>query len=513
MKKIIKTITSAALLTLMGCTSNFEDYNTNHYQIHEADPSMLLTSMIETTVNIQQNDSQMQDQMVGTLGGYLTLANRWGGTNFDTFNASDEWNAIPWNTPFEKIYGNFFKIEESTNGSGHFYAMAKLVRAITMLRIADCYGPMPYSKVANGQFYVPYDSQEEVYTHIMEDCANAATVLFNYANSIGNKPLEGTDPIYNGDYQKWAKLANSIRLRVAIRISSAYPELAKQNGMAAMSDQAGLIESNEDNAMLSCGTQSNPYYLASASWQDLRVNASIVDYMKGYKDPRSSYYFTNSTFGGHTNEIIGMRSGTAGFAKADVAGYSMPNFSATSDLLVFCAAETAFLRAEAALKGWGGDAKSFYEQGIRLSMTQYNVSQDKIEAYITDEESIPGSHSDPRSASLNYTPTTQITIAWDNSATTEQKLERIITQKWIANYPLGLEAWAEFRRTGYPELFPCVDNLNTAIITNNTRGMRRLRFPYTEKQNNSTYYNGGVSQLGGPDNEATDLVWAKKSTN
>ena len=165
MKKYLRNITVGTALVLVAgsCTGNFEEYNTNQFQIHEADPSTLMKSMIETIVNIQQNDSQMMDQMVGQLGGYLTCANVWSGTNFGTFNQSDAWNAGPWNTNFEKIYGNFFQIQEATNESGHYYAFARMIRAITMLRVADCYGPMPYSQVKKGNFYVAYDTEEQVY--------------------------------------------------------------------------------------------------------------------------------------------------------------------------------------------------------------------------------------------------------------------------------------------------------------------------------------------------------------
>ncbi|MDU3579689.1 SusD/RagB family nutrient-binding outer membrane lipoprotein [Bacteroides caccae] len=513
MKQIFRKIVVVILVPLLaGCTGNFEEYNTDHYKIYKADPSTLLKAMIETMINIQQNDSQYMDQMVGTLGGYFTITNRWGGTNFDTFNQSDSWNAIPWEKAFTRIYGNFFQVQEATNATGHFYAMARLVRAVTMLRIIDCYGPMPYSKVKKGDFYVAYDSQEEVYKYIMEDCEYAANVLYTYSiDTSGNRPLGGNDPVYNGDYSKWAKLANSVRLRVAVRIGKVFSKMASQHAQAAITSKAGLIEANEDNAMLSCGSQTNPYYLAANTWGELRANASIVDYMSGYNDPRLGKYFTKSTFSGYTDKYIGMRSGTAGFSKDDVKGYSKPAYEVDSKLMIFCAAETAFLRAEGVLNGWsmGGKAKDFYNQGITLSMAQYGVSGD---TYINNTELIPGEHSgDPRGSIYNYTPKTKITIAWDESATDEQKLERIITQKWIANYPLGLEAWAEYRRTGYPELFPCIDNLSS-VVTDKVRGMRRLRYPYTEAQNNSQNYQNGVALLGGgPDDETTDLVFGKKN--
>lgn len=512
MKKYLRNITvGAALLLFAGsCIDKFEEYNTNQFQIHDADPATLMKSMIETIVNIQQNDSQMQDQMVGQLGGYLVCANTWSGTNFGTFNQSDAWNANPWNTNFEKIYGNFFRIQEATKSSGHYYAFACMVRAITMLRVADCYGPMPYSKVKKGNFYVTYDTEKQVYENILADFENAANILYNYhRESNGNTPLGSNDPVFSGNYSNWAKLANSMRLRVAIRISAAYPDIAKENAEAAVSNEAGLIEANNDNAMMDCGTQSNPYQLAAVSWGDLRINANIVDYMTGYKDPRMSKYFNFSTFAGHTKEYAGMRSGEANFDKSAVAGYSTPAFSAKSKLMVFCAAETAFLRAEAKLKNWQvGDktAKDYYEDGIKLSMEQYGLTIP--ETYLTSDAKPIGHANDPRGNSYNYSLTQAVTVGWGSNE--EENLQRIITQKWIANYPLGIEAWAEYRRTGYPELYPCINNLSDCGV-DSKRGMRRLSFPYTEVQNNATNYAQGISYLSGADNEATDLDWAKKN--
>ena len=92
----------------------------------------------------------------------------------------------------------------------------------------------------------------------------------------------------------------------------------------------------------------------------------------------------------------------------------------------------------------------------------------------------------------------------------EKQREKIITQKWIANFPMGLEAWAEFRRTGYPELAPAIDNLSGGVISDNFRGLRRLRYPYTERNLNKSNYDKAVALLGGTDNESVDLFWTKK---
>ena len=124
-------------------------------------------------------------------------------------------------------------------------------------------------------------------------------------------------------------------------------------------------------------SQSNPYQLAAVSWGDMRVNANIVDYMNAYDDPRMPKFFNKSTLAGKTDKYVGMRTGDADFKKADAAGFSIPAYTATSKLMVFCAAETAFLRAEGKLRGWNvgsKTAKAYYEDGINLSMEQYQVS-------------------------------------------------------------------------------------------------------------------------------------------
>ena len=153
--------------------------------------------------------------------------------------------------------------------------------------------------------------------------------------------------------------------------------------------------------------------------------------------------------------------------------------------------ESLFLKAEAALR-WPSlvdeTAEALYLKGIKASMDYYEIDADKANEYI--------SHLDGVKAFAG--------------GSEEEQLEQIITQKWIANYPLGMEAWAEYRRTGYPELYPCIDNLSDCGVSS-IRGMRRLSFPYTEAQNNTANYNQGVAELGGADNEATDLKWAKKN--
>lgn len=514
MKKKILNIALATAITplLCCCTGNFEDYNTNSYEPHKLDPPVLFAQMITSGINVQQNDNQMFDQMVaGPYSGYLTMSTSWGGANFNTYNQTDAWNQSGFNTTFNKFYPNYFQLEKATDKKGHFWAMAKLLRVNAMHRLADCFGPIPYSHIEVGKTSVAYDSSEEVYKNMFDDLDYAVQTLKEFmVGAPSLKPLAGYDDVYGGDYKMWVRYANSLKLRLAMRLSNIAPELARAQAEAAVKDDGGLIETNDQNANVGVGAEPNPYYLIAFSWGEVRINATITSYMNGYNDPRRSSYFTTSSLDKDV-PFVGMRSGVEGIQPATYAEYSKPNYEQKSPLMMFCAAEVAFLRAEGALRGWdmGGTAKSFYEQGIKLSFEQRGAGG--VDEYLNDKTSTPKPFVDALGNSkCNYNPTTKITIAWDDAANDEVKLERIITQKWIANFPLGFEGWADFRRTGYPEIFPVVDNLSGGVI-DTKRQARRLPFPLTEKQGNSANVTEAISMLGGPDTGATDLWWAKKN--
>ncbi|MBO8444497.1 MAG: SusD/RagB family nutrient-binding outer membrane lipoprotein [Bacteroidetes bacterium] len=503
MKAIFKIFSSAAIIggvvAVAGCTKNFEDYNTDQYALRAESPSLVIPSMIETMMYVQQNSSQMADQMVGSLGGYFTNVNRWQGANFDTFNVSDGWNTSVYDQAFQAIYSNYFKVEDLTDGEGHWFAFAKLVKAASMMRVTDCYGPIPYSQVQDGEMYVPYDSGEDVYRNIIDDLLSAADVLYQYSAQVGASPIGTSDAIYSGNYAYWAKLGVSLAMRAAMRAGF------EDDFVRAMESECGYITSNSENAMVDPKTQGNPYQLAASSWGDIRINASITDYMNGYNDPRCAAYFTLSSQAGYT--YVGIRMGQASnFNKTSGTPFSQPNFLASTKLPVFVAAETQFLLAEAVLRGWiSGDAKEYYENGIRLSFEQWGAAG--ADAYIADETSIPDDHND--FLSQTYVRNTEVKINWDTESDNAGHLEQIITQKWIANFPMGIEAWAEYRRTGYPELCESVATNESNATIHSIRDYHRLRYPYTEADLNESNYNAAVAALGG-DHESTPLFWQGK---
>ena len=176
------------------------------------------------------------------------------------------------------------------------------------------------------------------------------------------------------------------------------------------------------------------------------------------------------------------------------------------------ASEVHFLKAEAALRGWSGagDAKTNYENGVKASFIQHNVAG--VDAYLADNTSTPADFVDALNPVNNIAYASEVKIAYNSAGTNEEKLEQIITQKWIAMFPDGQEAWSEFRRTGYPKIFPVVINNSGGTIDTNIQ-IRRINFVENEKNTNAANVTTAVGYLNGPDNGGTRLWWDKAGSN
>ena len=208
-----------------------------------------------------------------------------------------------------------------------------------------------------GEFAVAYDDTKELYHNMIADLTKSIEVLSGVSGT--STAYADYDVMYQGDFSKWVKYANSLKLRMAVRIADVDTEYAKQ--VMAEAIQSGVIESNSDNAYLK--TINNPFRLASQDWGDLTVNATISAYMNGYSDPRIGKYMTTSKQNfcgarmGNNSDNFKNNYGQPGVVGAS-ANYSKPAFESNSPMPVFYAAETYFLKAEAALQGWipGGEA-------------------------------------------------------------------------------------------------------------------------------------------------------------
>jgi hypothetical protein len=314
------------------------------------------------------------------------------------------------------------------------------------------------------------------------------------------------DLSFAGDYRKWMKLANSIRLRLALRLVKYDPAQARKQAEAALRAPGGLLLANEDIYTVSGMGYRNPLFTLSNEWNDIFINANIVSILGGYEDGRLAKYALDSPV--KTNEIIGIRAGIPDLDKSEQEYKRLlSRINVTSPdipVILFTPAETYFLLAEAALRGWdvGGSAKTFYETGVRTSFGQWGLAPGD---YLESTKK-PAPFTDPLREDFSSPPMSEVTPRWEDAKNDEERLEKIITQRWIAVFPEGMNAWAMWRRTGYPRLFPVIRNDSQGIIPTQL-GVRRMEFSNDEKVNNPEGYAQAVRLLGGPDNGATRVFW------
>lgn len=520
--RVTNVVLFGSLMSLTACTGNFESLNTHPTDIYDEDLTSIekVGSLFPTMTYLlnptHENHNQMIEQIIGgQYGGYFTTTNNWEGTIARLFNPIRRYTDTPYQKMFTEFYPNYNKVVEETKRQGYVYAWANIVRVGVMLRVADIYGPIPYSQMSSGQFTVPYDDVKSLYHNMIEDLTKSVNILSLFVKeSAGQElPIAQYDIMYKGDFKKWIRYANSLKFRMAVRIAEVDTDFAKQMMKEAI--EGGLIESNGDNALLP--SNDNPYYKASAKWKDLAINATLSAYMVDYKDPRISHYMTESAYSINDNKYFGVRLGIE-YTTTEITTYnskfSRPVYTQNSSLPVYHAAETYFLKAEAALRGWisGGEsmAKAYYEQGIQTSMDEYGVA---IGDYL-EGTTAPQKYDDPYKTTYSATFTDVTCVSWE---TGDNKLEKIITQKWIANYPLGLESWAEFRRTGYPHIITAYSNKSSDSFIgsiDSKRMVRRLPYPQSELDSNPINVQDAISNmLGGADKDkgSTDLWWAKKN--
>ena len=508
-----------AMLAAAACTGNFEDYNTKPFRPSDDDLNgdnvgvgILFPAMMEFVTHFQVNASQMHDVLVvDELGGYTSAVKSYQGQNIATYNPSDKFNDYIFEQTFANFYGNYFKVETQTGGEGPVYQLARILRVAAMLRVTDAYGPIPYSKMQNGTFSVPYDSQRDVYMAMIDDLDAAMETLYTFASAGDGILMRDFDiSSFKGDSRLWVSFANTLKLRMAIRMSGVEPE-ARRIAEEAVRDMAtyGLIDANAENLSFSSDSRQNPFYTqaTSTSWQDLRSNASIVMYMNAYEDPRRASYFSKS---GYDGIYVGVRAGIQNVTPTDYATYSYPLFAEKDPVPVMYASESWFLRAEGALLGWtmGDTAENLYNTGVKTSLELWGNGS-SYETYIASETAPALSYADPRNKHNVSDFGTAVSVKWADDG---NELERIITQKWIANHMIGHEAWADVRRTGYPRLLQVVNNLSGGMWGNvdSSKGMRRLHYPQSEYDNNRENVLRGVELLGGSDLHGTDVWWAKK---
>ncbi|WP_455169209.1 SusD/RagB family nutrient-binding outer membrane lipoprotein [Aegicerativicinus sediminis] len=435
-----------------------------------------------------------------------------------------------------------------------YYAIGLIMKGLYYQMFTDTFGMLPYSEASDPDIVTPhFDDQATIYEGVINELDEAMAIIGSETSTgEGVEILTNNDLFFNGDLQKWKKLANTLKLRMGLRAMGAsgasFAEAAVSEAM-----QADVLSTSEDNALMEKDTEISQW--ANSAYGDVwhnfgglgskwKVGQTLIDILRDNNDPRLSKYaqpiaggvitFSKPSegtgvalFDKHVNFLVGLlddanvpytRVNNASNVEVTIADgeyyvgqpsrlngdiythvknemFSFPAEIVTNPKnqglpifpeIVMTAAEGNFLKAEAILKGTGtGDPQMYYQEGIRQAMLIWGVTEDAISQYIATEDM----------ALLN--------------GTTEENLEKVAIQRWIADYTDGFEAWAVVRDTGYPsELANGVSDYDIF-----SAGDLNGEYPQRLRYGNSSYNTNGANteaanSTQGPDEQGTDLWWA-----
>lgn len=481
------------------------------------------------------------------------------GTLTSTYNVSDEFNG-------SALY-SYTGTKNSVMPLLHHQMIDSIpeMKAINLLYYclsaqehADLSGPFTYKEdKENSENPRTYNDLRTIYTGIVENLDTIVKCLQHYEtrpqwykdemNTLLFEAIATTRDLLTGEQTgmtSFIKLANSLKLRMAMHIVKVEPELAKKWAEEACDPaNGGVVESiNEQQGIYPMvGGFTHPLIDIVNSWGDARLSASFESLLQSLKHPYLDYVFVknaNDIVNERTQEvtpansvICGLRAGTLvgdgqNFGQNPYIAYSTINAQTFSQAPLYFLkwAEVDFLRAEGKIRGWNVgpmSAEEYYNRGIRNAyldepmMVEFSgsVYKDKVEEYLQLDKPVAYVNKDYRGGNEDWPSVTKIGVKWNEGDNLETKLEKIITQKYIALFPLSSEAWTELRRTGYPKLFPVLnpDNGDGSLMDGDI--IRRIPWVETDPQKLETIMETGIPALGGEDFQGTRLWWDVDAPN
>ena len=506
--KYIYLILLVFLTGLNSCDKDFEQINTNPVLATSLDPMYLFsTAEYSSGVSTLNYQSALVQQILTPFTGVLE-----GGNHNIVYDPNS--NAL-FNSYYTASSGPVVLLTDVLNKTkslparSNLYNMARIWKAQVFMVLVDTYGDVPYSEAGRGYIdgiYLPkYDANKTIYDDLVKELDEATKAL------DATKTIETGDLFYKGNIAQWKKLGNSLLLRIAMRYSKSDAAKAQQYATAAFT--GGVMQSNADNALLAYnstfnhpsantyqGTERGNYYIAKP----------FVDYLKNTNDPRLAVIAVKYAVPANPLATAGAEDVTpanqigipVGYNESSIVNapdypgksgaawkYSQLNRRTVAKIdipeFIVTYAQTQLLLAEAAQKGWiTGSAATYYNAGVKAHMDQmakYDVTA-----------TIPVASQDAYLAA--------------NPFDAAKALEQINTQYWIASFQNGSEAWANFRRSGYPALAPNTYPSADPAVTGGF--VHRLVYPVREKSVNTTNYNEAVARMGA-DNLATRVFWDK----
>jgi hypothetical protein len=510
------------ILFSMSCTNDFEEINTNEFIFNEASPEALFTGVVKNTLDLV--GGTMNDQMFNTYasfyGGKGGQFNRY----FYTEQALDQF----WKRFYVNILKNNQDIIDSYSSDSNYsnrVTIAKIWKSYVYSILVSTFGPVPYQEALQGKNAAAYNSEELIYTDILAELKSAFENLDISGDTLAQ------DPIFNGDLTKWKKFANSLRLKIALRISEGFPALAEQHGSDAMANEGSLISSNDENASMKWGLEQENWSFNYSRYVFVEANDDVVPFMnlhfllnlKTYKDPRlfklvepsnDPITITDVVFrSGSTTEQITVEYELPYFGRplGGNAGVEGWNLNQNDNILnglanrrfsrpkldVFMAADMSyniityseinFIKAEAQLKGWGGSktGEEYYYDGIEASFQQYGATG------FTDYKNRAGIQWGTTSVGDRGL------FGVVTSGISNDPIDKITRQRWLASYNQGHDIWCMQKRT---RTLPLIDQFapDGATGLDYAPLPERLVYPpLSEGGLNNAAYQDAILNLGG----------------
>ena len=477
MKKIFYLLTLA--LISVGC-SDFVDVNDN-----PNDPAISTPSL--TLPVAQQSFAAMNERQLTYLGNFLvvnwTTPSNWSANSlFSRYN----FTTSDYASVFEDSYGSIFKnltyienVEDPTGAIDYtnYKAMSKIIKGFQYQLLVDLYGDVPYTEAnKRGENTTPaYDNAETIYKSIIDDLTAVVVMIQDRPENAENPGSQ--DIMFKGDMKRWSQFANTVKLRMLVRLSNTGQD-------AYIASQVASIVANGEGYITKSVT-ANPGYSVDLDKQDpfwdyfrkpttgaeqdrgdyTAGSAYAIDFLTNSNDPRLQRIYAAAKNGGYKGAVQSTELPGEGFTSSDLSKVG-PGLlkSASQDAIIMSLEEALFIQSEAAFRGYiTGDAKVLYESAIEASFVRLGVPA--ITAKPDATPPVAAVTVAERAAEYYSQPVQN--FAWNSSS---NKIEAIMTQKWIAlNGTSSIESWIDLTRTGFPRGLP---------IPAEAAGKRPLRLLY-----------------------------------
>lgn len=464
---------AAASLALSSCKKDLSEINQNPNASQNAQPDYLLTGATKATADTYWGTTNNMDAS-------LLFVQHWAKIQYtdpDRYIYTNTGLQELWTVGYTKSIVNYNQIIRLADAQANpnYKGVALVLRSWAFTLLTDNYGDIPYTEATNIDEYLTptYDKQKDVYFGLLEDLKTAQQALSTSGPTIGG------DVIYKNNIALWKKFANSLRLRIALRIADREPEKAKAVLAEIQAEGSGYISANTETAQMAylASPNQNPISNLFDTRDDYRISKTIVDRLFALNDPRLPVYASRTQAATPTN-YVGLPNGllvgdasNLGFTRTSKPGTYFLAPSAPAVIMSY--AEVLFDRAEAAARGFTTEnAADLYRQAVTASLKQYNVADADVNTYLAS-------------------PAVQYDAA--------NFRKSIGDQKWIALFGQGLEAFAEWRRLDYPQLQPAVAG------TLGGKMPMRFLYPGTEQSLNGASYRAAVASQGA--DELTTKLW------